>query len=107
MRKFLLCLVLFFSLVFTSCENSSDRFENVVRTNSKTDLVVLRPYEDRPVIYEIEIVKFEYDEHKYLLFKSGSGNYSKMGVTHNPNCECFNVKEEIVKPIEESTEYTW
>lgn len=98
MRKFLLCLVLLFGLGFTSCENNKP--DNVYHTESGYDVIYNPNF-----FYNIRATKIEYDGHNYIMFQSGQGRESTMGVTHDPNCKCL-IKEEVeIKQISE--DYTW
>lgn len=62
-----ICLV---AVIFGSC-NPSQEEKNLGTQNHK------------------DVSEFEYNGHKYIKFKWGSGHYTTAGVVHDPDCPCF------------------
>lgn len=40
-----------------------------------------------------KITKFNYEGHSYLLYRDGAGNYKTTGLTHDANCQCYQIPD--------------
>ena len=100
MKKYLLCLLLTFVMLFSSCDNKN-LYDNVTKTEIKKELIIIDDFNS------IEVYKFIYEEHQYLLFHRGMSNTSRMGVVHDPNCNNHKNNVNEIVETEENYEYTW
>ena len=99
MKKYLLCLLLTFVMLFSSCDENS--YDNVTKTEMKKELIIVDDFNS------IEVYKFTYEKHQYLLFHRGVGNTSRMGIVHDPNCNNHKNNVNEIVETEENYEYTW
>lgn len=77
----ILCVILFIARQ----RHMRLRAEEMRATNSKTDWVVLDV--DWPInsgAFKLKAKKIVFEDHQYILFNG----YSKLGVVHDPMCEC-------------------
>lgn len=78
MKKFIYTIILLITVLTTSCE---------IRVNSKENQTNVNIYR-RNRNYDLIPTHFEYDGHKYILFKILQG--AKSSIVHDPNCPCNN-----------------
>lgn len=78
MKNFIYTIILLITVLITSCEVKVDSKEN------QTNVNIYR----RKKYYDLIPTHFEYDGHKYILFKIQQG--AKSSIVHDPNCLCNN-----------------
>ena len=78
MKNFIYTIILLISVLIKSCEDRVDSKEN------QTNVNIYR----RKKYYDLIPTHFEYDGHKYILFKIQQG--AKSSIVHAPNCPCNN-----------------
>jgi hypothetical protein len=78
MKNFIYTIILLITVLTTSCE------VKIEPTEKQTNVSIYSIKRN----YDLIPTHFEYDGHKYILFKILQG--AKSSIVHDPNCPCNN-----------------
>lgn len=78
MKNFIYTIVILSAIIITSCE---------IRTEIKENQTNVRIHSKKKN-YDIIPTHFEYNGHKYIVFKIAQG--AKSSIVHDPDCPCNN-----------------